>query len=53
MIFILSIQSHYGHPKLLIPIQYSIHIRQAVFSIQFSIHQTKIQGIQYAIQYAV
>ena len=36
-----------------IHIQYSIHIRQAVFSIQFSIHQTKIQGIQYAIQYAV
>ena len=36
-----------------IHIQYSIHLGLAIFSIQFSIQQTKIQGIQYAIQYAV
>ena len=36
-----------------IHIQYSIYLGLAIFSIQFSIQQTKIEGIQYAIQYAV
>ena len=51
-----SMHIHYSvtlKTKYDIHMQYSIHLGLAIFSIQFSIQQTKIQGIQYAIQYAV